>query len=204
MKNIIVKRNQVQNKFFLKKYLVNIKKIEKIFSNDRLNIEFCVKNKKFYLFQCRPLKFLPRTDENKLQEALINVTKKIYKLQTVIPNLPGKTSYFSNMTDWNPAEMIGVRPTPLSLSLYTELITDEVWAEQRSNYFYKDVRPNRLMINLAGSPYIDLRVDFNSFLPASLPKTIQEKSINFYLNKIINVNMDNDEIWLYLKISKQS
>jgi len=194
MKNIIVKRNHVQNKFFLKKYLVNIKKIEKIFSNDRLNIEFCVKNKKFYLFQCRPLKFLPRTDENKLQEALINVTKKIYKLQTVIPNLPGKTSYFSNMTDWNPAEMIGVRPTPLSLSLYTELITDEVWAEQRSNYFYKDVRPNRLMINLAGSPYIDLRVDFNSFLPASLPKTIQEKSINFYLNKIRKKNYLQDKV----------
>ena len=33
-KNIIVKRNQVQDKFFLKKYLVNIKKIENIFSND--------------------------------------------------------------------------------------------------------------------------------------------------------------------------
>ena len=98
------------------------------------------------------------------------------------------------MTDWNPAEMIGVRPTPLSLGLYTELITDEVWAEQRSNYFYKDVRPNRLMISLAGSPYIDLRVDFNSFLPANLPKTIQEKSINFYLNKIKKKNYLQDKV----------
>ena len=108
--------------------------------------------------------------------------------------MPGKTSYFSNMTDWNPAEMIGVRPTPLSLSLYSDLITDEVWAQQRSNYFYKDVRPNRLMINLAGSPYIDLRVDFNSFLPASLPKTVQEKSINFYLNKIKKKNYLQDKV----------
>ena len=194
MKNIIVKRNKTYNNFFLKKYLTNIKKIEKIFSNERLDIEFCIKNKKFYLFQCRPLKTMPKVNENKLDEVLVNVTKKINKLQTRLPNLPGNISYFSNMTDWNPAEMIGVRPTPLSLSLYTELITDEVWAEQRSNYGYRDVRPNRLMINLAGSPYIDLRVDFNSFLPADLPKKIQEKSINFYLSKIKNKNYLQDKV----------
>ena len=33
------------------------------------------------------------------------------------------------MADWNPAEMIGAKPTPLSSSLYGELITDKVWAE---------------------------------------------------------------------------
>ena len=35
------------------------------------------------------------------------------------------------MCDWNPAEMIGIKPLPLALSLYSELITDEIWAEQR-------------------------------------------------------------------------
>ena len=88
------------------------------------------------------------------------------------------------MSDWNPAEMIGAKPSYLSLSLYSELITDEIWAEQRCNYGYKDVRPNPLMLNLGGSPYIDLRVDFNSFLPSKLPIKIQEKTINYYLNKI--------------------
>ena len=88
------------------------------------------------------------------------------------------------MSDWNPAEMIGVRPSVLAHSLYSELITDEVWAKQRKDYGYKDVRPNPLMINFGGSPYIDLRVDFNSFVPASLPDKIQKKAINYYLNKI--------------------
>ena len=69
--------------------------------------------------------------------------------------------------------MIGVRPSVLAHSLYSELITDEVWAKQRKDYGYKDVRPNPLMINFGGSPYIDLRVDFNSFVPASLPDKIQ-------------------------------
>ena len=69
------------------------------------------------------------------------------------------------MADWNPAEMIGDKPKPLSISLYSELITNSIWADQRSNYGYQNVKPNRLMINLGGSPFIDLRTDLNSFLP---------------------------------------
>ena len=38
------------------------------------------------------------------------------------------------MSDWNPAEMIGLKPKPLALSLYKELITDLVWAESRKSY----------------------------------------------------------------------
>ena len=34
------------------------------------------------------------------------------------------------VADWNPAEMIGDKPNPLALSLYKELITDEIWREQ--------------------------------------------------------------------------
>ena len=63
------------------------------------------------------------------------------------------------MSDWNPAEMIGSKAKPLSISLYESLITDDIWSRQRTNYGYKDVKPNRLMINLLGAPYIDLRTD---------------------------------------------
>ena len=44
------------------------------------------------------------------------------------------------MSDWNPAEMIGDKPTNLSMSLYSELITDTVWATQRKDYGYKKPR----------------------------------------------------------------
>ena len=66
--------------------------------------------------------------------------------------------------------MIGKKPSQLALSLYSELITNTVWAEQRFNYGYKNVIPNKLMLNFAGTPYIDLRVDLNSFLPFDLDK----------------------------------
>ena len=88
------------------------------------------------------------------------------------------------MSDWNPAEMIGVKPSLLSLSLYSELITDNVWSEQRKNYLYQNVKPNPLMINFLGCPYIDLRVDFNSFLPNDLSEKLKKKIINYSLNKV--------------------
>ena len=39
----------------------------------------------------------------------------------------------------NPAEIIGSKPKPLALSLYQELITDHVWAQNRSAYGYKEL-----------------------------------------------------------------
>ncbi len=50
---------------------------------------------------------------------------------------PATRSIFGVMPDWNPAEIIGLRPWPLSLSLYRELVTDAIWAYQRDNYGYR-------------------------------------------------------------------
>ena len=71
---------------------------------------------------------------------------------------------FGVMPDWNPAEMIGIRPRPLALSLYQNLITDSTWAYQRDNYGYRKLRGFPLMQSLGGVPFIDLRVSFNSFV----------------------------------------
>ncbi len=98
--------------------------------------------------------------------------------------MAGKRTFLSNMSDWNPAEMIGNKPKPLALSLYSELITDNVWAEQRDKYGYKNVFPNPLMINLGGIPYIDLRVDINSFLPKNLNKKLENKIVDYYLKRL--------------------
>ena len=54
-------------------------------------------------------------------------------------HLIGKERYFSTMTDWNPAEILGIKPKPLATSLYQKLITNEVWSESRLSLGYKDV-----------------------------------------------------------------
>ena len=104
------------------------------------------------------------------------IEKNIENNITPCPNILGDKQYGNNAR-LELAEIIGVRPRPLSLSLYKELITDEIWAEQRKNYGYRDVTGFPLMKSFLGLPYIDLRLCFNSFIPADLntkqPKTYQ-------------------------------
>ena len=40
-----------------------------------------------------------------------------------------KKTVLSNMSDWNPAEIIGFKPSKLSITLYDELVTNNIWAE---------------------------------------------------------------------------
>ena len=179
---IIYKNSSVIPKKFRK--LITICKIfEKLFDNNRLDIEFCIKNNQVFIFHCRPLLGTSKISNIlKHKEILVNLKKKFKKINLRINGIYGNSTILSNMSDWNPAEMIGVNPCKLALSLYSELITDTVWSEQRLNYGYKDVRPNRLMVDMSGSPYIDLRIDINSFLPINLNKKISSKIVNNAIN----------------------
>ena len=90
------------------------------------------------------------------------------------------------MPDWNPAEIIGKKPKPLALSLYRELVTDHIWSENRANYGFSNLKQFHLMTTFYGTPYVDVRIDFNSWLPENLNSKIKKKLINFYLNKFKN------------------
>ena len=179
MKTNFTFKNKVNYSKNFQTILNKVKLLEKIFKNDSLDIEFGVKKKKLYIFQCRPL--ISQGISIQLDEHLKNIQKKIIKINHN-PLLFGKKTILSNMADWNPAEMIGSLPKPLAISLYSELITNEVWANQRHEYGYLDVRPNALMYSIYGKPFIDVRTDFNSFLPKKLPKKLNEKIINERIN----------------------
>ena len=109
-------------------------------------------------------------------------------------DLMGKKTLFGQMPDWNPAEMIGIKPKPLALSLYRELITDHVWSKQRRNYGYRYVDSNHLMASFFGTPYIDVRVDFNSWIPSTLNEKLANKLTNFYIKKFIKNKNYHDKI----------
>ena len=166
--------------------------LEKIFKNERLDIEFARKGKFFFLFQCR--KLLKKTKTIELNKEMENIEKKIINIFKEQPGLFGKKNMLSNMADWNPAEIIGVKPYPLAISLYKSLVTDDIWSKQRKMFGYKDVRPYPLMYNLGGSPYIDVRVDFNSFLPSKLDKHISKKIINYFINFLRKNNSYHDKV----------
>jgi len=158
-----------------------IKRLEKKFSYF-LDIEFLILKKKVFILQVRKLNTNMNNQVN-FKKTLFDLEKKISKLTYEKSHLLGKERFFSTMTDWNPAEIIGLKPKPLALSLYQSLITDEVWAESRINLGYKDITKMPLVYSFLGTPYIDIKTDINSFLIPTLSEKIQSKLVKLYCNK---------------------
>lgn len=164
-----------------------LQELEDFFGQNNLDVEFAFSGEdKLYILQVRTLCIQGEpADRDRQEEELIRIKEKISQAQKKKPFLCGEKALYSVMTDWNPAEMIGIRPKPLALSLYREIITDSVWAYQRDNYGYRNLRSFPLMVDFGGLPYIDVRVSFNSFIPAGLEEELSDKLVNYYLDRLI-------------------
>jgi glutamine kinase len=173
------------------------KELEDIFNNSHLDVEFGFnKNNELYIFQVRPIVVSGKKDLARLnlEKPLRKIYKKFMKLSSPHPNLLGKKTIFGVMPDWNPAEIIGFRPKRLALSLYKELVMDNIWAYQRDNYGYRNLRSHPLLVSFLGVPFIDVRVSFNSFIPKDIHDSIAEKLCNFYLDKLENIPFYHDKV----------
>ncbi len=195
---------------FLIKLIKSTEEIIKIFKKDNLDIEFAIDNNdQVFIIQIRELKTYGPKISFDTTSKLKKLEKKIDKLQNSHAHLLGGTTYFGVMPDWNPAEIIGFRPKPLALSLYKELITDHVWSKNRLLFGYRDVTSSHLMTTFFGIPYVDLRVDFNSWLPASLSEKISSKLIDYYLKKFkrqihLHDKIEFDLLFTCLNLSSKS
>ena len=132
---------------------------------------------------------------NERQVTLLStIERKVTEGMQPHPFVLGQKTIYGVMPDWDPAEIIGVRPKPLALSLYRDLITDSIWAYQRHNYGYRNLRSFPLMTNFFGLPYIDARLSFNSFIPASLSDDVAERLANHYLQTLSKQPYLHDKI----------
>ncbi len=171
------------------------REIEDVSGNNAIDIEFAVSGGKIFIFQVRPLVLRGDVASEAEQTRSLQLIRNKFRLFSVKqPNILGNKAIFGVMPDWNPAEMIGIRPRPLALSLYKELITDSVWAYQRNNYGYRNMRSFPLMQDFCGLPYIDTRVSFNSFVPNELPDELAEKLVNCYIERLINEPSKHDKV----------
>ena len=167
----------------------SIKEIESIFSSNSLDIEFAInKKQEILIFQVRPItslkqKFGIRNLEANLSK-LIFENKKQFTNISKKKNLVGNFTFFSDMSDWNPSEIIGNNPNQLDYSIYKFLITDDIWYKSRAILGYHDAKPNHLMQKFGNKPYIDVRASFNSLIPKNLPKEIKKKLITYYFYKL--------------------
>jgi hypothetical protein len=139
-----------------------------------------------WLLQARPL-ILPVTPESATAQAarLDAIQRKVARGMQPHPFLMGRRTVYGVMPDWNPAEIVGIRPKPLALSLYRELITDAIWAYQRHNYGYRNLRSFPLMPHFFGLPYIDVRLSFNSFIPADLDEGLAGRLVDHYIDRLL-------------------
>ena len=164
-----------------------IQEIEHLTQWDALDIEFAVtQQNELYLFQVRPLvaRHLQEISDEQLQQCLDEAAERFDSLQIPQEAIAGQHTIFGVMPDWNPAEMIGTKPNALAASLYRTLITDSIWAQQRAEFGYKDVRPYPLMVSFAGHPYIDVRASIHSFIPKSVPTETTGKLVTFFVNRL--------------------
>ncbi|KPH51858.1 hypothetical protein BA915_02210 [Helicobacter pullorum] len=173
----------------LKSIIMLLKELENIFDYPFLDVEFAIdKQGEIYCLQVRPLVIQNKINLNQSLplEALKRLQKRFLSLQKTTADVYGKRTIFGVMPDWNPAEIIGLKPKRLALSLYKEIITDSIWAYQRDNYGYLNLRSHPLMHSFLGIPYIDVRLSFNSFIPKNLDTKIAAKLVEFYLDSLSN------------------
>lgn len=163
-----------------------LREIESLLGYDSLDVEFAITaDAGLHILQVRPI----AVDHSKwdgndegIMARLDSARELFTNLQQPAPFIAGQRALFGIMPDWNPAEIIGTKPTQLSISLYRHLIMDETWATQRAEYGYRDVRPQPLLISFAGHPYVDIRASFNSFVPKTIDEALAGRLVDFYLS----------------------
>ena len=184
-------RRDAKSKDISDKHLLDvidaIKEVEYLLKYDALDIEFALdKQGIVHLLQVRPIanadSKAPRLSSEKILQLQEESCEQWLNLQAASPQIKGNKALFGIMPDWNPAEIIGTNPGQLAVSLYQYLILNDIWARQRAEYGYKDVRPQPLLRLFAGKPYIDIRASFNTFIPKGISDILSHKLVNFYLS----------------------
>lgn len=164
-----------------------------------IDLEFAVTrtraDEKLWLLQVRRIHMErdPETPEEQANRLAV-VEDTIRHKMRPHPFLKGRRTVFGVMPDWNPAEIVGIRPKPLALSLYRELVTDSIWAYQRHNYGYRNLRSFPLMPHFLGLPYIDVRLSFNSFIPSDLDEKLAERLADWYIDRLADEPVLHDKV----------
>ena len=161
--------------------------LESLFGNKQLDIEIVTDQKEEpLLLQVRPLMGkVIKKEPIMVERSVIDENVKRYK--ELIPTTDdrfGTNQIYSNMSDMNPAEMIGKKPDNIAFSLYRFMFTDTTWNKQRGEFGYRIYSGGKLMELFNNVAYINVNHSLNSFLTRNIKNETCEKIINYQLNKL--------------------
>ena len=166
--------------------LKSVTEIEQAVNSTSLDIEFGItKTKQIIIFQVRPITSIdqkPILDSEIIK--IIKQCKDDFRLNQNRHNSINDHGFFSDMTDWNPAEIIGNNPNLLDYSLYDYLIMNDAWCLGRKKLSYQNLSNKNLMMKFGNKPYVDVRHSFNSLIPKNIPQHLQKKLLHFYHKKL--------------------
>ncbi len=171
-----------------------VREIEQLIGDPQgFEIEFAVSSaspdapSQVHLLQARPITVPPMQPSFSATQATstlpdLNFLQEADSCQMV----KGRATVLSLMSDWNPAELIGCHPRPLSLSLFEHLVSDSTWWQARATLGYAQVPAAGLALlhPLAGRPWVDVRRSANSLLPAGLPASIATYLIDHWIENL--------------------
>jgi hypothetical protein len=165
-----------------------VKELEEACGGVPLDIEFALDaDHRAYVFQVRRISVSRHWHAEVMRRvgrALPQVSAFIAARSRQRPSVAGDRTILGVMPDWNPAEIIGITPGRLSISLYREIIMRRVWRDARAQLGYRELPGEELMVVLAGHPYVDVRNSFNSLLPARTDEAVAGTLINAFLSRL--------------------
>ena len=196
---ILKKRKDLIRSKRFKKIIKGVKELENIFKNINLDIEFAQNaSLDLYLFQVRPVVNLKGRKLIKFKKIEIQLKKEKEKLLKIFNKKEREfkkiKTILSQMSDWNPAEMIGQMPSELSFSLYKLLITNKSWLRAREIMGYKSFKNTNLMYSIFDRPYIDVSKSLMSLIPKKVNTYTTKKLINASINKLMHSPSNHDKI----------
>lgn len=178
--------------------LAAVQEIERITRSSVLDIEFAVDHvERVHLLQVRRITTQPNWNRGiatRVDDMIQRMAEFGRGRFAPTSGVYGERSVFGQMPDWNPVEMIGSRPRPLSASLYQRLVTDRAWRVARRQMGYAEPRGEPLMVMLGGQPYIDVRLSFHSYLPAGLSRGASEKLVNGWIERLTELPHLHDKV----------
>lgn len=170
------------------KLLDAVDEIEKIIPELPLDIEFAVtRHGDVVIFQVRPLVANIGVDSGEIEliQNKIALTEVQYRdLCKDAGYLDGNELVFSDMSFWNPAELIGHKPSNLAYSLFNELIMKRVWNVGLLPLGHPNLFPHGLMERFLYKPYVNVNIAFRVLVPDAIPKELGEKLQKYYLAKL--------------------
>lgn len=176
--------------------------------HEDLDVEFAMDSiGRWHILQVRPL-HSKSAESEKIPSHAVPVEQAIEFLASAsltsseFPSL-GETA-FSKMADWNPAELIGDKPSPLAFSLFRSLISDSIWAFERSNFGYKNMRSFPLVVDICGQPFVDLHVSSISLLPSALSEELTCEIVNCQMDQLRSKPELHDKVEFELYLSEYS